>query len=109
MTTIQVLKAAREKINQGWVKGIARRKCGETMCYCATGAVAAVGPGNNEPLEILGSVIRPVQKRLAELFPWQTKSPIVHIQDWNDAEHRRKKDVLAAFDRAIRKAEKATA
>lgn len=101
MTIKQILRKSKALIQQGWVKGEPQRECNGTVCYCTTGAVDAVVGVRNElydrTINLLGDVIRPVRDGYGNRRHL--------IQEWNDAEHRRKHDVLKAFDRAIARAE----
>ena len=102
MTTLEVLKAARAKIEKGWTQGtMARDKNGvavssddkDATCWCALGAVLAV--------------------RREE---WVNAVPFVRdavgggeLLVWNDTPGRTQAEVLAAFDKAIELCEKEAA
>jgi hypothetical protein len=101
-TVLQILTKARDLIEKkGWTQNSnARNKNGKevlehnrnAVCFCASGAIwRAGGRCWNQEIddaeEILISCIRNQE-----------------IVEWNDQEGRTKKQVLAAFDRAIAKA-----
>jgi hypothetical protein len=102
-TELQVLETARELIEKGWTRGAEARdeygnakgwKSKKAVCFCAIGAIwkadgKAFGPVGDLAQYTLVSCIR---------------TP--GIAQWNDSPRRTKKQVLAAFDRAIVKAEK---
>jgi hypothetical protein len=92
VTTVQVLRKARRLIKRGWCKGIMRRyRYGKVVGHCALGAIvdaigSPYGPKHNDAVGRFENVIR-------------TNSSIT---TWNDSPFRRKAEVLAAFDRAIK-------
>lgn len=101
----ETLRAARALIEdpKHWIKGAEAQtskrgswvdaRSPEAGAWCMIGALQAVdGPYEHRALALLAAVIRP------DGFPDD-------IGDYNDAGHRRHRDVLAKFDRAIRKAE----
>lgn len=101
MTTVEALRKARALIKKGWCQGFfAQTSDGEEVDandrrarkWCASGAVfAQKGHGRivGDALSVLSRVV-------------ETSS----ISDWNDAPVRTKREVLAAFDRAIKAASK---
>ena len=105
MSVVEYLKSVRANVEQGWTQGAYDTECDGTTCYCTVGAFYE-GPYQPklqvEAMKVLASVIRPVRDVM------ETTGLVEGaLIQWNDAPHRRKKDVLAAFDRAIRKAEAA--
>lgn len=101
MTTVEVLKAARAKIEQGWCQGDAAQNsdgelCGSqdlnASCWCCVGAIGAVTAYNEQATPALKAI------RDAIGTPG--------IAKWNDAKGRTQAEVLAAFDKAIELAEK---
>ena len=94
MTTVEVLKAARAKIEQGWCQGsYARNAMNEKVLYrsvdacrwCAMGAIVSLG---GVDWITAADVIK--QANAIEVIP-----------KWNDAPNRTQAEVLAAFDKAI--------
>jgi hypothetical protein len=88
MTTLQILKKARERIAKGWTKGDMRKRVKDGMAYCALGAIKASGA-----------------KAYAQAYPWLQAAvggEEVSVMIWNDSPKRTKGEVLAAFDRAIK-------
>lgn len=104
MKTIEVLKAARTKIELGWCQGaFCRNENGTDISasdldsqreWCARGAIltstdtAADGDDARKLLKLALSV-----------------ESIHGVSDWNDAPGRTQAEVLAAFDKAIALAE----
>ena len=100
MTTLEVLKAARAKIEKGWTQGaMARDKNGvalscsdqDAACWCVMGATMAVThdiPTTNAAIGFLRLAVGDFAPR------------------WNDTPGRTQAEVLAAFDKAIELCEK---
>lgn len=92
-----VLKRARELIEQGWVQGDWRvTDDNGKMSFCAIGALNEASTKVNwetkdEARELLGSALR---------------NGYHDVIEYNDADGRRKADVLKLFDRAIKAASK---
>lgn len=97
-----ILVKARDLIARpyGWVKGDFQRERwhkGETIkCYCASGAIRKVASGDAEgfanPSEGPHAFLRQaIQEKVAS----------GSIPDFNDDPATKKRDILAAFDRAI--------
>lgn len=101
MTTVELLKAARAKIEQGWCQGtMAKEQRGRmrgpkesySCSWCVLGALAAAST-------------------LEELNPYRTARTLMEavvapsLSAWNDAPGRTQAEVLAAFDKAIELAE----
>lgn len=103
-TVLQVLKKARKLIEtKGWTQVVeARDEDGNAIdyrderaiCFCALGALWRAADGFESDLAV------DARATLASCVHTD------HIIDWNDRKRRTKEDVLAAFDRAIKKAEK---
>lgn len=111
MTTRDILVRARNLINQSnaWTQGCFARDVNTEMCepndqdavrWCAIGAIMCATEdtaAQSLALDALGHHgIRFASNNLAKA-----------IVDWNDYEERDHEEVLAAFDRAIAKLEKA--
>lgn len=89
MTTVQVLRKARALIKKGWCQGVMRQyRNGKIVKRCAFDAISEVVP--------IGSRVYPVMA-FERVLPKG-----ISIANWNDSPHRRKAQVLAAFDRAIK-------
>lgn len=99
MTTVEVLRAARERIEKGWCQGTyARRSDGTpadhadpgTVAWCASGALwNDASPCDLEVYADAAAVLESYLPRDLE------------IEDWNDAPGRDKAEVLNLFDKAI--------
>ena len=96
MTPVEVLKAAREKIAQGWTQGsYAKDVLGlpdggkHAVSFCSVGAMWAVERDICK-VEVACEAFRRALPR-----KW------ISITDWNDAPSRTKKQVLDTFDKAI--------
>lgn len=91
MTTVEVLKAARGRIEKGWCQGIGRivNDNGIAIAWCAVGATA-------QGQEDLGAD--------ADLY-LECVIGTHAITSWNDAPGRTQAEVIAAFDKAIALAE----
>lgn len=105
MSTADVLRKAKVKIEQGWCQlASARDASGNPVhpgspsaCeFCMTGAIeAAAGMmSRNEYLDL--------SKHVRSSLPVQA----LGIPSWNDSRLRTKEEVLAVFDKAIERAEK---
>lgn len=90
MTTVGTLRRARALILEGWCRGVSHRYRGGRTQFCAWGALLEVGGGPSA-----GAAEWLLEKTLGG------RSLIA----WNDSPHRRKRQVVALFDRAIAKAE----
>lgn len=97
MNTLDVLIAARAKIEQGWTQGkMARDNDGvsvrplsdDATCWCAAGAITAAGSSAQPMLAARAALTKAVACR-------------DFIGVWNDKRGRTQAEVLAAFDRAI--------
>jgi hypothetical protein len=91
MTTLEILKAARDKILRGWCQG---RMSEAGYKYCALGALYAIdctqGRLGRSPR---AEAINLVSKSL----PAEGKS----LSHWNDVAGRTQAEVIDLFDRAI--------
>ena len=112
---LDVLVKARELIVAGWIKG----DMAQAGCYCAAGAVNAVGGeysssklyGLSDDMQPTG--MREIAEALETLFPdrnaWKVLEVRVNLSGrvWrvNDAIETTKEDVIRAFDYAIKKEE----
>lgn len=109
--TIEVLKAARARIAQGWCNSGGSDKKGGVCIIVAisrqAGSILGDGPGA-EALSYVHRAIQPPPKDsdpLAPIFDWfdppREVYPIDYPIDWNEAPGRTQAEVIAAFDRAI--------
>lgn len=98
MTTLQVLRKARALIKKGWTQGaFARRKNGHTTEDDSAAAVKFC--------------VRGAINRVARFGEWQVASkclqdalddPWRSLVEFNDAKGRKRAEVVALFDRAIK-------
>jgi len=90
----RILQTARKLVARGWTGGAVERGYvfGLYKQYCAMGALRMAGDGDSRK----GEVSPPT---LAAIIAMQDQ--VGNISYWNDAENRKKRDVLSAFDRAI--------
>ena len=92
VTTVEVLRAARAKIEKGWVQYTYEHEAdGAPIAWCAAGAISRQHLSVNESA---GAYL------LLRRVCGET------VSAWNDAPGRTKEEVLAAFDRAIALAER---
>ena len=103
MTSLEILKAARAKIVQGWTQGYLAcdasgkpvESCSESaVCWCMTGALQTVS------LDLW--VLHPAVMALKSVLPGERGYT---ISAFNDRADTTKEDVLKAFDAAIAKVE----
>lgn len=101
MTTAEVLRAARAKIERGWCQGaIARTSRGDAVfhdsptarSWCVAGAIRCI------------TINDPAARAAADAEVARAVGSS-YIGDWNDERGRTKEQVLAAFDGAIAAAE----
>lgn len=92
MTTVEVLKLAREKVAGGWCKGhYVKTNPDGKDAYCVAGAISRSGVAGKTG-------------HAYEIFSQAIGSGL-SLSAWNDAPNRTKEEVLAAFDKAILLAE----
>lgn len=101
-TTLEILKAARERVAKGWTQGeVARDAAGlavgsisqDAVCWCSLGALnGALGPGESWDG---WSDAKKLLRIAAGIYD------NISIVDWNDAPGRTQAEVIAAFTRAI--------
>mgnify|MGYP006288290745 CR=1 FL=1 len=102
MTTLEILKDARELVAQGWCQcAHARSETGRALdiwtkpsgcAYCAEGALIMASCATEDQEEITDA--------------WNVLREVVGTKSlylWNDAPGRTKAEILAAFDEAIEK------
>jgi hypothetical protein len=97
MTPVEVLRAARAKIEQGWTQHAFARNGIEPVpsrsvtatCWCAIGAITAANGSSSSSSEVF------LERAVGT----------DDVPAWNDAPGRTQAEVLAAFDRAIALAE----
>ena len=112
------LKAARELVEKGWVQGSYRARPydyrvssvleGAKVCYCATGAIAAVGledPGDLGVALVGDTLGEEAVAVFARSLGLAYEGPGA-VANWNDAPDRTHAQVLKAFNDAIALAEK---
>lgn len=104
MTTAEVSRAARAKIEQGWCVGTEARNslylsvpCDSPSAirWCAFGAIKLVAPTQSNRHEIERALLNATGRG----------SDLTYVSEWNDSVAKSKEEVLAAFDRAIAAAE----
>lgn len=96
-TAATVLKRARELIEQGWVQGDFRQRDEQgNMRFCAIGALD----------EAASNVEWSTKDNAREALDKSLRNGYHDVIEYNDADGRRKADVLKLFDRAIKAASK---
>lgn len=104
MTNAQILRQARALIKKGWCKKvIARTKTGactypDSRYACAWCAEGAIQRACKHKFRFYVMTLVGIVKRENKISK--------ELHQWNDAPRRTKDDVLRAFDRAIKYAEK---
>ena len=102
MKKLELLRAVRAKIEQGWTQRAAARNADggpvsgnsqDAVCWCMIGAAQAIAP--NSDLQ-RGAIYTAIYDANKENRPLQ-----LGISDFNDARGRTKEQVLAVIDRAI--------
>lgn len=94
MKTVDILIEARALIVAGWTRGVLHNNYGGKDRFCSLGALDAVGYSNGVPIVNAERYLRRVVGG----------NDGVRIAEWNDDKKTSKKDVLLAFDRAIKNA-----
>lgn len=99
MKTSTHLRKARALVNKGWCKGRAKMINNKGMqCYCSVGALAEVNDDNySDAWEYLN-------KQIKNYDPSKDMPKNHGVVVFNDHPKTTKKDVLAVFDLAIKKA-----
>jgi hypothetical protein len=90
ITVKQVLQDALALIKIGWTRGREKRRRGDRVSYCITGAVKAATPN--------GELRSGANARLRVVTSLSTYEALF---EWNDKPGRTKAEVVAAFERAI--------
>lgn len=87
-----ILAAAIPRLEQGWVKGIQRDRDIETghTSFCAMGAIASVSRDFD------------CERRAVKAVEGVSDARFSGLITWNDEPERRKRDVIAAFKRALK-------
>lgn len=94
MTTVEVLRAARELlVTKGWGQKFFENK--KTGCFCVIGALNEVSGGHSH---VTRGPSYAAGLTLARAVGLSDRSRLL---TWNDSWARTKDEVLAAFDRAI--------
>lgn len=103
MQELEVLRAAKDLIAQGWVQGIsAKRNARGGMSYCLTGALAAATDARTDLFISQQTVLfKEARKELYVTLNWSHP-----IERWNDELGRTQEQVLDALDRTIRRLER---
>lgn len=96
-TVLSVLRNARELVAHGWCQVEMHNAAGGNHQYCAFGAIKRAS-GRDEVLMLDAVVV------MKSCLTGGSASVML----WNDAISRTQKQVVAAFDRAIRRLEKST-
>lgn len=103
MNILDVLKAARAKLAKrgGWIQGIsAADKEGDMVGYNHEAAVSFCMWGAINSVTSSGRLVIGASKALRAAMPYPES-----ITGYNDAEGRKKRQILALFDKAIAKLE----
>jgi hypothetical protein len=103
-----IFRKARDLVRKGWVKETyIYHGMDKPVCYCAAGAIntAATGVAWRTSVEWAHADME-TAKRLNAAIRFFRGVIRRDIFAWNDARKRTQEQVLAAFDRAIEKAEK---
>lgn len=102
-TLQQNLIKARGLVEAGWCKNdLTVSKYGKEH-FCITGAIRQVlygSPYGHAEEDSIKWTLE-VHMRTALFAPYQYRTRAVSLEEWNDMKSRRKKEVVAAFDRAI--------
>lgn len=116
---LKTLKNSKRLITKGWVQGI--DKTGDSVSayapsackYCMYGAVVASADNvakSVDPKSASRAKRRTIQLSIDTLISvikgttyYEHCSSVTKVTSYNDSEHRRKGDVIKAFDRAITK------
>lgn len=96
MKTSTHLRKARALVNKGWCKGTYSKEIDGQLCYCSVGALNTISGEafNDEAEEYLNYFIKNYYGGDYDL----------RVIGFNDHPKTKKKDVLAVFDLAIKKA-----
>lgn len=111
VTVVQILEEAREYVASGWnttsmarddVQTAVRPQAGTAVCWCAIGSLKRVLSDHKQPvaLDEKGSKGRAALEALKAVLPGDFRG---NVAKWNDAPGRTQEQVLALFDRAIRR------
>lgn len=95
MNTINVLQQGRARIDHGWAKGQGFSIRDGRYRYCALGAVLGIDLDSSE------QAVSYLRLALQSISP----GGYDHVESWNDAFWRRKKDILKLYDIAIKLAQ----
>ena len=99
----EALRLARERIADGWCRGRARKIIRGKPHYCIFGAIAR-DYGFYRRFDIYYVITDTIQRRLCDAIGLKCapgNDVAAAIAAWNDDPKRTKRQVLAAFDRAI--------
>jgi hypothetical protein len=89
LAIVEKLRRAKALVAEGWVQGDSQKRIDGKMHYCAIGAMRTITHRSYA---------------MQELF--RMANNIEFISVWNDVPGRTKRQVLSAFNKAIRYAEK---
>lgn len=96
ITPKKLLQEARKLVKKGWTQGMAERQIGDNMHYCASGAISAASKKMGADNFTRG---------VAELkLKVALNNDFMSVMGYNDADNRKKSQVLAKFDLAIKNA-----
>lgn len=109
--TVRDLTSARDKIAQGWTQGAEMSSDGGKVYFCSIGALRYAILESIRPLQMHFRTVQyrmefccqVVSSALTELYPDLTDYDVI---DWNDSTGRTQDQVVEAFDRAIKIAER---
>lgn len=94
---VEVLRAAREKVANGWTKGTYRIVLESGCLYCADGAILWSG----------GPSVDECHSRAERFLRQVIGGDRTSVVKWNDAPERTQEEVVNAFTKAIELAEAA--
>ena len=88
-TVSRLLQKGRARIAAGWTQGMATRRVGDKIHYCAVGAL----PAKREIVAVRKAAYECLLKALPPGY--------ANITTYNDEWGRRKEEILALYDRAL--------
>jgi hypothetical protein len=100
MTVKAILKRAIARLEKGWTRGMFKRRVDGRYCYCAVGAIGrhSVGCERKEEYDAAYAVCDTLGI---------SKNTFV-LANWNDSQ-KRKRPVVSAFKKTLRRLEKEAA
>ena len=103
---LSILRGTRTLLSRpyGWMKrmlsGPASRRV-DTIAYCLVGSISVIGTGRVGYLDSDDDTYRASIKAGQAVAEAAGLTSYLDIAEWNDAEKRKKKEVLAVLDKAI--------